>query len=159
MRRIVAIAATAVLFVACSQLAPPIAMVGDDEDRTALVGVWQGEYQSDDGKRAGVINFELEEDEALAHGIVDMRFSIVDAGGNIIQQSFRLRIRFVRAEGGLVSGMLERYTDPHCGCDVITEFVGEIEANMLIGTYETRTAAGMLAARGFWSAHRKGSSS
>jgi len=131
---------------ACSRLGPPIAVMGEKGDVHQLVGVWRGEYHGDESGRTGTIEFVLERDEVLAHGDVVMRMP----GGTVIN----LRIRFVRTEGNTVTGRLEHYKDPQCNCMVETEFVGEIQGSMMVGTFTTRGVDRDLLYRGHWTARK-----
>jgi hypothetical protein len=61
-----------------------------------------------------------------------------------------LTIRFVRATGDQVSGVLDPYDDPACNCPVRTEFIGQLVGDTLAGTYETLHVAGGRATAGRW---------
>jgi hypothetical protein len=65
-----------------------------------------------------------------------------------------LRIRFVRVDGGKVSGTLQPYRDPDCGCSVYTTFEGTVEGDVIEGTFVARHADGPLF-RGTWLVMRR----
>ena len=48
-----------------------------------------------------------------------------------------LTIRFVRAEGGTISGSLDPYHAPDCSCILTTTFRGELRGDVIEGTFTT----------------------
>jgi hypothetical protein len=67
-----------------------------------------------------------------------------------------LAIRFVRVEGGKVSGTLDAYWDPDCNCEVTTTFVGAVRGDPIEGTFSSERKAGRVF--GTWKATRKAAS-
>ena len=57
-----------------------------------------------------------------------------------------LMINFVNAEGGVINGTMDPYTDPSCSCEVQTTFVGTITGNPIAGTF-TVTPSGAARSR------------
>lgn len=62
-----------------------------------------------------------------------------------------LTIRFVRVDGGRVSGALDPYHDPVCGCPLETTFTGRlVDASTIEGTFVSRGPPGHRTANGRW---------
>jgi hypothetical protein len=62
-----------------------------------------------------------------------------------------LTIRFVRVEGGRVSGVLDPYHDPECGCALETSFTGRLVNDSTIeGTFVTTGPPGFPRSTGTW---------
>lgn len=152
---------TAAMMAACSRAAPPVPVLATEADIRLLAGEWVGEYGSPESGRSGSIAFTLDSAEDHAHGDVLMGpparnwtafedriiepFELAAREGTQV-----LTIRFVRAAGDQVSGVLDPYDDPTCGCPVRTEFVGRLIGDTLSGTYETRPTTGGRATAGRW---------
>ena len=131
----------AALAVGCQAAQPPVPVVGDV---AALAGEWRGEYWSTESGRRGTILFSLQAGQDTAHGEVVMYPSRVatplptpaEPEPVIVHANPEpLAITFVRAGGGMVSGRLEPYRDPECGCRLTTTFTGRWETDTLAGTY------------------------
>ena len=151
----------AVLVSACSRTAAPVPVVASPADIQRLAGEWVGEYGSPETGRSGSIVFTLDSAEDHAHGDVlmgaptrnwsafeDRTMEPVASGD---REAMRvLTIRFVRATGDQVSGVLDPYDDPACDCPVRTEFIGRLVGDTLAGTYETLRVAGGRATTGRW---------
>lgn len=155
----------AAVAVACGRAAPPVPVLATATDIRRLAGGWVGEYGSPETGRSGSIMFTLDSAEDHAHGDVVMgpptrnwtafEDRTLEPFGMAAREGTRvLSIRFVRAEGDLVSGMLDPYDDPACSCQVRTEFVGRLVADTLAGTYETRRSAGGRPTAGRWRVQR-----
>jgi hypothetical protein len=49
-----------------------------------------------------------------------------------------IKMKFIRKEGGNLTGTLDPYQDPDCGCPVITTFQGTFrDARTIEGTFST----------------------
>lgn len=151
----------AVLLAACSRTAAPVPVVASPADIQRLAGEWVGEYGSPETGRSGSIVFTLDSAEDHAHGDVMMGppvrnwSAFEDRTNEPVASGAReemqvLTIRFVRATGDQVSGVLDPYDDPTCGCPVRTEFIGRLVGDTLAGTYETLRVAGGRATAGRW---------
>lgn len=149
---------------ACVTTSTPVEIAGDPSEISALAGHWEGEYSSQATGRLGSILFDLMAGEDHAHGDVLMipRGSndpyrpsrrAGGAGPGPAQVSQILTIRFVRAEGGRISGTLDPYWDPDCNCEVTTLFVGQVRDDMVEGTFTSERAAGRVF--GTWKVRRK----
>jgi hypothetical protein len=135
---------------ACGWKRTPVPVVSDPESIGALVGEWMGEYSSSETGRSGSITFELASVKDTAYGDVVMVPRVraaqfpIQAHPDIAAARTQnlpepLKIRFVRLDGGRVSGRLAPYTDPDCGCKVVTTYEGKFtDANTIEGTYTTR---------------------
>ncbi len=127
---------------ACASKPPEIAVTSSDFDLNPLLGEWHGEYKGSETGRSGTIAFTLRAGEANASGNVVMipnaaaNPPTVSSGQAALRQV--LTIHFVRKEGGSVTGTLDPYGDPECGCQVNTTFQGTFtDARTIEGTYTT----------------------
>lgn len=146
--RILALVALAAAGSACASRQTPVPLVVNSGSAAALVGEWAGEYSSDATGRSGSITFQLSSEGDTARGDVVMipRLRSVQvpaqerqpiaAGARALPEP--LTIRFVRLDGGRVSGSLAPYADPDCGCSVTTTYEGVFtDPNTIEGTYRT----------------------
>ena len=143
----------------------PVPVAGTPGDVMALAGEWAGTYEADDGARAGSIDFHLRAGSDTAFGDVIMVPRGWNqpvnpegrAGGQIGEPPSErlLQIRFVRISGGEVSGELERYLDPDCGCLLRTVFRGRLKGDVLSGRYLSYHSEGGPPTSGSWRAQRK----
>lgn len=145
---------------------PPVAVRGSEADVSTLAGEWAGEYAGGPSGRSGTIHFRLSAAGDTASGSVLMvprgstaplHPALPEAGAVPAERAVPqdLTIRFVRVAGGRVSGVLDPYTDPECGCPLSTTFQGELRGDRIEGTF---TAAGSRAigpVTGTWSARRR----
>lgn len=158
-------AVSAAALAGCSARQAAVPLVGTASDVQALVGQWVGEYSSTETGRSGSISFTLAAEGDTARGDVVM----IPSGWNRPLQPWRdesrpgtdrplpevLVIRFVRVSGNEVSGELEPYRDPECGCALYTRFVGRLTRDVIEGTYLTRHGDLPQDLRGRWSVTRK----
>lgn len=155
---------------ACSWRRTPVPVISDAGPTAALVGDWAGEYSGRQTGRSGSITFQLASDKDTAYGDVTMipRAQAVQVPSRDPSEVSTARpqnateplaIRFVRMEGGTVSGTLSPYKDPDCGCKVITIFTGKFTSpNTIEGKYTTRgTDFGHESAEGRWRVTRSAS--
>ena len=140
MRRFSLIIVLGVLAVttACSSKSPGIAVTSNDFDLNPLLGEWHGAYKGSETGRSGTIAFTLRAGEANASGnVVMIPNANPNASGQAVMREV-LTIHFVRKEGGNVTGTLDPYSDPECGCPVNTTFQGTFtDARTIEGTYTT----------------------
>ena len=161
----------AALLTACGSSRAHVPMVGASNDVSALTGDWVGDYSSPESGRSGSISFSLKSATDSAVGDVVMiptglgspltpwqPDNTVNAAnpnpGTQAPKSKVLVIRFVRVQGGQVSGTLDPYADPQTGARLITTFIGEVKGSMITGTYTTQLPAGGTQT-GRWSVERK----
>jgi len=153
------------LVMAChSAPTTPVPVSGPSTAIAALAGEWDGTYESDDGTRAGSIDFHLQAGRDTAFGDVIM----IPRGWNnpvgpedpapqrheVVPTRF-LTIRFVHVREGTLSGELDRYRDPDCGCLLRTVFEGTLSGDELKGRYISYHQKGETPATGQWHAVRK----
>ena len=169
MKTITALAALAALsLTACSWRRTPVPIVGDVGSTALLVGSWSGDYFSPETGRRGSISFELESEKDTAFCDVTMIPYVGNArvGANVhgdapviaSQKSINepLKIRFIRIGDQRISGTLEPYTDPECGCTVTTTFIGSFAApNKIEGTFTTVSTGMQQTTKGQWSVKRQ----
>ncbi len=75
-------------------------------------------------------------------------------GGDRVPQV--LRIDFVQAARGQISGRLQPYRDPACGCILSTTFEGKLEGNQIAGTFVMYHSGDGERQTGNWEVTRKG---
>lgn len=149
--------------VGCGGTQTPVPVVGLEADISRLAGQWEGEYSSVESGRSGSITFKLVAGADSATGDVLMTPQWLNrpSGGNMqpgpttqpVAQP--LSIRFVRVSGGQVSGALEPYPDPNCGCTLHTTFVGRLQGDTLQGSYSSVHEQTRDVQKGRWRVVRK----
>ncbi|MDB4949717.1 MAG: hypothetical protein JWM27_2366 [Gemmatimonadetes bacterium] len=135
-------------------------------DVSSLAGDWQGEYHGRDSRRSGSIVFHLAADADTAWGEVVMlastgtaavaRPSGAGAAGVAPTRTQPLAVRFVRLDGGRVSGVLASYRDPACGCPVRTTFDGHLHDGTVDGEFTTRVLGTGAEQVGTWRVRKTG---
>jgi hypothetical protein len=155
--------AIAAFALACATAPSPFPVTASANDLGALVGEWHGEYGGSTTGRTGSVFFELKPGRDTAHGDVVMlpqRANISPSQAErLTMESVRalaqvLTIRFVRLEGGSLSGSLDPYRDPDCSCTVVTTFGGRLSNPSTIeGSFTTR-GVGIPTRVGWWRATR-----
>jgi hypothetical protein len=154
------------LVLAChSAPSQPVPVVGSPGDVAALAGEWDGSYEADDGSRSGSIDFHLRVGSDTATGDVLMvpsdwgrAVEAYDRPAGVVAEGTpptTLTIRFVRVQGDTVSGRLDPYRDPTCGCRLLTTFRGQLKGNTLRGRYESYHQESGRTVTGKWKAERK----
>jgi hypothetical protein len=152
--------------VACAGNPGPVPVVGDPGAVARLAGEWEGTYSSVETGRSGSILFRLTAGQDTAHGDVLMipgrrvepgdRDSDPETGAPRGPSPRLLSITFVQVGGDWVSGRLDPYVDPDCGCKLTTPFEGRLEGDAIEGRFFTRSAVGMTLRQGTWRATRHG---
>ena len=154
----------AALATACVSSPAPVPVVGAAVDLALLAGEWSGTYESPATERRGTIIFNLDAGRDTAHGDVTMiprgwtqplgpaQDPAAVARDAPIPEV--LKIRFVRLEGGKLSGTLDPYRDPDSGGAVYTTFTGTLKDDIIEGTFTARPADGR-PYNGTWRATRK----
>jgi hypothetical protein len=154
-------AALSAFTVACASTPPGIEVSSQDFDLNPLVGVWRGSSTSVQTGRSGTIAFTLRAGESSATGNVmfiqrpdslltpEEREALenIPAGGRAV-----VPIRFIRKQGGSLTGTLDPYRAPDCDCIVTTTFEGTFaDANTIQGTFTTvPSKAGASVTSGKW---------
>lgn len=150
----------------CAAAHNPVPVVGAVRDVSALAGEWAGDYQGNESGRSGTITFTLRAagDSAFgevvmvptAWGHALMPWRQPGGGGALSQTQTVLTIRFVRVEGGRVSGTLDPYADPRTSERLLTTFDGQFskDAKTIGGTFTTVLEAGNKQT-GRWSVQRR----
>ncbi len=147
----------------CARIAVPV--VGASYDIAALEGEWAGGYYSTETGRRGEITFTFEADADTAFGEVIMiaerigdeyrpylpEFMMREAG----PYTEGLKVRFVQVTGNEVSGELESYKDPDCGCTLHTTFKGWIRGDEIDGSFSSHHQEMNHTVTGAWSVKRK----
>jgi hypothetical protein len=163
-----AVIAAATIVWACGGASTPVPVAGTASDLAALAGDWSGEYSSEESGRSGSIVFRLVGGTDSATGDVVMipswgggpgaggvsRTGAPTPGANPPAPQV-LAISFVRIEGGRVSGRLAPYTDPVCGCALVTVFEGQLKGDVLEGTYRSHHSAENRIVSGRWQVKRQ----
>ena len=164
MRRSLNLLAVVVLAAAgCGYRANPIPLRAGSDDLTAMQGEWAGSYTNTHSGQTGSISFSLEAGANVAYGEVVMR----PRGANLpVNRALNtpdahvapvntvpeiITISFARIENGQVSGKLDSYRDPACGCMVATTFTGRFRSPTVIeGTFVTAPVALRSTQTGTW---------
>ncbi len=152
-------AAVAASAVACAPSRPPeIELTSSDFDLNPLVGEWRGNYTNPQAGRSGTIAFTLHAGVSSASGNVVMIPQTADSSLSSAAAVARsvLKINFIRKEGSKVSGTLDPFRDPSCGCQVTTTFEGAFrDAHTIEGTFSTAPlVAGPRVTNGTWKVTR-----
>jgi hypothetical protein len=154
---IVAVACVAASATGCARRPPEIELTADDFDLSPLVGEWRGNYSNPAAGRSGTIAFTLRAGESSASGNVIMIPGKPDSltSATAMARSV-LKINFIRKEGRKVTGTLDPYRDPTCGCRVITTFEGTFtDSRTIEGTFATvPSETGFTATGGRWKVER-----
>ena len=140
----------------------PVQLQGDPRSISGLAGSWTGEYWNAAGGRGGSLSFSLRSGSDSLYGDVTM----VDTRGQPVRSADpsdvhamhagsaqQLRIDFVAVRADSVRGTLEPYISPDCQCTVNTTFFGQVRSDRIAGTFQTRSAARVLA-EGSWDMRR-----
>lgn len=133
---------------ACSWRKTPVTLIPETGSVALLVGVWTGEYSSLQTGRSGTITFDLasEKDTAFCDVVMTPKFQSIQTVGEgtanaiVRPQPFAapLKIRFIKLGDRRVSGILDPYVDPECGCKVTTTFDGTVtNGDTIEGTYSS----------------------
>lgn len=150
----------------CAATPPPVTLAVEPAAAAVLAGRWEGEYRSTESGRSGSILFELNAagDSAVGDVIMipagyDRAIRPARPDGDPSPRTPRespeaLRIAFVRAAAGRVSGALEPYRDAECGCLLRTAFVGTIRGDTISGTFESLHRQSGYVAAGVWRVQR-----
>jgi hypothetical protein len=158
-------AALAVAVAACASTQEPRVPVSiSPADLSRLGGEWTGEYHNPATGRSGSIVFHLTATPDSAHGDVIMvpratgaplQRAVYTGQPPVSAQPTEITIRFARFEGDRVTGRMDPYTDPDCGCPVVTTFEGTVNGNRIEGTFTTHGAPSGDPATGTWSVERR----
>jgi hypothetical protein len=155
--------AAAVATAACGAPSTPVPVAGSATDLQSLAGEWTGEYSSTETGRSGSIVFRLTAGTDSASGDVMMTpqgGSNIPSGPtagptSVTRAPQVLTIRFVRIEGGRISGRLDPYVEPDCACTLHTVFTGELKGDTLAGAYTSRLQTTGQEQHGRWSVTRR----
>lgn len=124
----------------CASRPPEIELSSRDFDLNPLVGEWRGNFTNPEAGRSGTIAFTLHAGVSSASGNVVMIPHSADSSLSSAAAVARsvLKINFIRKEGSKVSGSLDPFRDPNCGCQVTTTFEGAFtDAHTIEGTFAT----------------------
>lgn len=157
----------ALVLAGCGWRRTPVPIISDTGSSGLLVGNWAGEYSSAQTGRSGSISFALASEKDTAYCDVVMVPSIqgLRIANNAGQEgpSVRalptaepLKLRFIRLGEGRVTGTLEPYKDPDCGCMVTTTFEGLFSGtNTIEGKYITTSSGFHQETGGRWKVTRQ----
>jgi len=137
----------ALLTGACASAISRAPAQGTASDISQLAGEWQGDYNSGATGRRGLIAFRLRAGADTAEGDVIMQSRGVNdptipdntavPWESLRTQRQPLSIRFVFVRANEVSGVLDPYRDPDCGCTLTTTFHGTLSGNTIEGTFRS----------------------
>ena len=153
---------TLALVTACVWKPTPVVMVGPIQEVSLLAGEWSGEYFSSDTQRSGSIWFKLEAGRDTAFGDVLMlpRENVMtmmepSAPQPMKEQPRVLTIRFVRVRGQELTGAIDPYPSPDCGCTLVTVFRGDLKGDRIEGDFVTQHTDEAKSQAGRWWVARK----
>ena len=139
--------AAAMLGAACAPVIMKTPVSGPPPAVSRLVGDWQGEYSSVGSGRRGLIAFHLQAgaDTAVGDVIMQSRPDGDPSTANVPPASWdalrttdeAIAIRFAFVSENEVTGVLNPYRDPTCGCTLSTTFRGTITDDIIEGTFHT----------------------
>lgn len=143
-----------------------VPLVGAAPDVAALAGHWDGAYSSAQTGRSGSISFTLVSRVDSAFGDVVMIprgfgrplqawTGATPPAGTETARATVLTISFVRVTGGRVTGTLKPYADPETGVQLFTTFDGQLNRDVIAGTFATRRAGSPDAVTGEWKVTRR----
>jgi hypothetical protein len=141
-----AVLMAAMAAVACAPVINKTPVRGAPPAISRLVGEWQGDYNGAESGRRGLIAFRLRAGADTAEGdiIMQSRTDYEPSAPNapIPWDAMRtthqqLSIRFVFVSDDEVTGVLNAYRDPDCGCTLTTTFRGRIQGDVIEGTFHT----------------------
>lgn len=163
--RVITTVALALVAGACAANPSPVHVVGAPNELGILAGEWTGEYTSVETGRSGSITFTLRAGTDTAFGDVVMIPRALaplptetrPPSGATPTAPKVLAISFVRVSTNVVSGTLEPYPSPDCGCTLSTVFRGTITGDRIEGTFTTSHSDHMAPQQqGRWWVTRKG---
>lgn len=134
------------------------------DTHSGLAGVWEGTYESRETGRVGSVTFALsaEGDSAVGEVVMVPRGTAVTVQPSGERWRWEgvegpqvLTIRFVRLGAAEVVGELDPYLDPDCGCTLQTTFRGEVEGDVVSGTFESSAPDPAYDAEGTWRVARR----
>lgn len=144
--------------------APAIRVLGDPEEVRSLAGSWSGTFRNTEMRREGKIDFRMSANADSAFGEVTMYLDRPDVpiwshpegigGGRSAPPTPWRRIRFVRAEGGHVSGEMEAIYDTQYRRWMVARFVGRRRGDVIEGSYTSRSDDGVYETSGSWRVER-----
>lgn len=146
----------------CGYRPPAVPVGGDRETLGFLAGEWAGSYRGADSGRTGSLFFRLAAGADTAYGdvLIDRFRPMHPSDEQEIPEGVRappvLTIRFVRASGDAVYGVLDEYRDPDCGCRLRTTFTGIVNRDRIEGTFVSTHVETGVEHEGSWSARRTG---
>jgi hypothetical protein len=126
-----------------------VPVVAEPAAVAALAGEWTGSYERPAAGRGGNIVFRLEAGRDTAEGdvvmvprsgAVPLKPAAPGSPGTLARAMAPgqvLSIRFVRVQGGTLSGVLDPCQEPECGCVLHTRFTGTLAGDRLRGTFVT----------------------
>lgn len=158
MTRRLVLALVAMATSACGGFQYAIPLMGPADDRAALAGHWEGEFQADAGRRSGIVDFDLAAAADTAFGLAaliphDLR-AAEGPRANRRAPSQSLEIEFIEIEGDRVRGALRIYRDPFDDERIRTTFQGIVQGDDLTGTYEAESLDSGRVIRGRWEMRR-----
>jgi hypothetical protein len=152
----------ALVTAACAWKSTPVVMLGPADDISALAGEWSGEYRSDAAQRSGTIWFKLDAARDTAFGDVlmiprDRMMPPQPSAPEVWRDHTQvLTIKFVRVEGGQLTGAIDPYPSPEDGTLLLTVFRGALKGDRVEGEFMILDSVNDRPPRqGTWWARRK----
>ena len=153
---------TLALTAACAWQPSPVVMVGPENEVYQLAGEWSGEYRSAEAGRSGTIWFKLDAQKDTAFGDVLMipREPVMTSPEPSAPKQGKdlpsvLTIKFVRVDGTRITGAIDPYPSPDCGCMLFTVFRGELSGDRIVGDFMILHSGEEKVQSGVWWANRR----
>ena len=147
-----------------SYVRPQVDMVGQTSEIMALSGSWHGTFRNTQLHREGEIDFRLSATADSAYGEVVMYTESpavpiwtqppADSGASGQLPPTWQQIRFVRVDGGYVSGEMQPMYEPRCKCFVVSRFIGRVSGSTIEGSFTARSDDGLFETSGSWRVRR-----
>ena len=159
----VIMALTALAAIGCAGNPAPVPVEASPAGHNLLEGTWAGSYEGIRADQYGSIVFTLDTASDTARGDVLMipsdqpnarRGEPEEVLATAPKPPSVLSIRFVRVRGNEITGTLDPYVSPDCGCVVVSIFTGFIDGDVISGTYVTEGQFARVG-EGRWKVERK----
>lgn len=147
---------------ACATVQTQVAVEGSPDDRTRLVGHWEGDFQSGDSPRGGIMDLDLAADSEVADAVVVLtpHDPPPPEGGDRVERRgprpgpLVLEFTWIRVRGDQVLAELRPYDDPFGEGEVVMSLRGTIRGDVIEGTWSAARRGPAPPATGRWTLRR-----
>lgn len=148
---------------ACASVQTQVTVEGSADDRARLAGHWEGEFESGDSPRNGIMDFDLAADSDVADAVVVLtphEPPPPPEGEDRIERRgprpgpLVLEFTWIRIRGDELQAELRPYDDPFGGGEVVMSLRGEIRGDVIEGTWSAVRNGPAPRATGRWTLRR-----